>query len=47
MVNLPELSFLGRNYAMDAKLGSITNLHKIFRFPSKNFHNSDDVIRFC
>ena len=47
MVNLPELSFLGRNFAMDTKLGSITNLHKIFRFPSKNIHNSDDVIRFC
>ena len=47
MVNLPELSFLGRKCAMDTKLGSITNLHKIFRFPSKNFHNSDDVIRFC
>ena len=23
-----KLSFLGRNYAMDTKLGSITNLHK-------------------
>ena len=32
---------------MVTKLGSINNYHKNFRFPSKNLHSSDDVIRFC